>query len=366
MDTELAVSPSFKDEYNTRFTAVNAYVDDFQVRLAKLLPDEDANVQASLKSYTSLLNRGGKRLRGVLTLTGYHLYGGSDAETAGRAAAIIEAEHAYLLVMDDVADNSDSRRGGPTAHMYMRNALKADRSTEEIDKLAVDYAQNAALIANHKAQASFMRLAGVPPDRLVRACAILNERLATTGIGQARDLQPKRPGEAGLDYILKTATLKTAYYSYLLPLEVGATLAGAPEEELKLFASYAENAGLGFQLMDDIVGVTGDEVVTGKPPESDIKEGKNTVLVALAWEKAGKLEKQVLERSLGNPDLPDEDFKHCLDVFASTGALEETRAMALGYAQKALEALRVAPGHWDRQHVNFLEDLAVYGVQRRH
>lgn len=364
MVAKLKVSPTFKDEYHTRFTAVNQYVDDFSDRLARSLPGEEPNVQASLQSYLSLLGRGGKRLRGVLTLIGYQLYGGDSIEIAGKAAAVIEAEHAYLLVMDDVADNGDSRRGGPTAHIYMRDAL-ADSGSAGGDKLAVDYAQNAALIANHQAQAELMRIAGVKPDRLLNAAAILNERLATTGIGQARDMEPKQLSEISLEYVLKTATLKTAYYSYLLPLEVGATLAGAPEAELQYFVPYAQNAGLGFQLMDDIVGVTGDEAVTGKPPESDIKEGKNTVLVALAWKKASNGERQVLERALGNPKVSTEDFKRCLDIFASTGALEEVQAMALGYAEKALLALRAAPADWDREHIKFLEDLAVYGVQRR-
>lgn len=365
MNGMLHLSPSFKDDYGSRLTIVNKYVDDFIKQLTELLSDEEPNVRASIESYTSLLGRGGKRLRGVLTLTGYQLYGGDNLEMVGRAAAVIEAEHAYVLVMDDVADNSDSRRGGPTAHVYMHDVLVAANATGDLTKLGADYAQNAALIANHAAQAAFMQLQGVGHGQLMKAALILNRRLATTGVGQARDMQPKPPGEADLKYVLQTATLKTAYYSYLLPLEIGATLAGAPEKELEYFTAYAENAGLGFQLMDDIVGITGDEAITGKPPESDIKEGKNTVLVALAWKKASQTEKRVLERALGNPDLTNKDFQRCLEILTATGALEETRALAVSYVEKALATLRAAPNHWDRHHLQFLEQLAIYGVQRR-
>jgi geranylgeranyl diphosphate synthase type I len=99
------------------------------------------------------------------------------------------------------------------------------------------------------------------------------------------------------------ATYKTAYYSYMLPLQVGSALAGAPLEELDNYREYSLYAGFGFQMQDDIIGIFGDESTTGKSRKSDIVEGKKTLLMADALSHTNAAGRDVLQSALGNTKL---------------------------------------------------------------
>ena len=280
------------------------------------------------------------------------------------AAGAVEACHAYLLVMDDVADNSDLRRGGPAAHIQMRQYFIDHNIPGDVTKLGIDAAQTAALYAQHKAQSAILGL-NVGHEQKLLAASILNEGLSRTGIGQLRDISPATFNNNDVDYILKTATFKTVYYTFSLPLQVGAVLAGASMDELHHFDAYALHAGLAFQLQDDIVGTFGDETITGKPRMSDIIEGKKTWLLTRALEKAGQAGKDVLLAASGNPDLQEAQFDRCLDIIRQTGALEEAQALIAQHTQSALKALDAAPSYWAPDHVQFLRTVALSGEKRQ-
>ncbi|HSX17442.1 MAG TPA: polyprenyl synthetase family protein [Patescibacteria group bacterium] len=354
---------TFKEAYAARLEIVTRGVEDFAQMVHDQAADEDVYTQAALNGFVSLMERGGKRTRGVLALTGYDLYGGTNAEVASVAAGVIEACHAYLLVMDDVADNSALRRGGPTAHVQMADFLAAHKAPGDPVKIGKDMAEMACLYAQHKAQSRLLGL-DVPFAQRARAVDLLNDGLARTGIGQLRDISPLGHDDMNMDHVLGIATYKTAYYSYLLPLQVGATLAGAPADELVHFDSYSLNAGLAFQLHDDIMGTFGSETATGKPQMSDIIEGKKTALVAKTLEHANEQEKTVLLAALGNPALKASEFAECLDIMRRTGALDEIRALVTHHVDLAMSSLDQAPSHWSPRHVQFLRDLAIYGAKR--
>lgn len=353
---------SLKAIFAAKLPIVNAALDEFARQLADEIAEEDSYTQTAITSYLSLLNRGGKRLRGMLVLTGYELYHGGSIKAAAQAAAVIEACHAYMLVMDDVADNSVQRRGGPAAHIQMGDFITRHNPVAEASKKGVDMAETAALYAQHKAQSIILRLEHVPYKRRVLAMDILNDGLARTGIGQLRDMSPVV--NLTLDDILQIATYKTAYYTFLLPLQVGAILAGAGQAELDRFEAYALHAGLAFQLHDDILGTFGDDSTTGKPNMSDIMEGKKTVLIAKTLAKVSREDKRTLLTALGNPALKKDDFTACLNIIRRSGALAETRQLATQYARKAEAALDHTPATWTPASVQFLRDLARYSVER--
>lgn len=355
----------FSTILSTKLVAVNKSLDSFTSSLARETANEERYTRAAVQSYLSLLSRGGKRLRGILTLVGYELYGGDNTKAIAQAAAAIEACHAYLLVMDDVADNSDRRRNGPAAHIDMSAFIAQHNApaSQDADKKGIDMAQTAALYAQHMAQSMFLRLE-LPDERKIRAAAILNLGLARTGIGQLRDISPLGYIDLTHTAILQIAIYKTAYYSFLLPLQVGAVLAGAPEAELIAFESYSLNAGLAFQLHDDIIGTFGDEKITGKPRMSDIIEGKKTMLMAAALKKASSRDKKILLAALGNISLQNEQFEQCLSIIRRSGALDQTRQLASHYAKQAVAALNKAPAHWEPFTLQFLRDLALYSTER--
>jgi len=358
---EIARLP-FPEQLRFKAEMVNAGVAAFAHDLREEVATEGDHAVAAVESYVSLLDRGGKRSRGMLTMTGYELFGGSDPEVATSAAAAVEAFHAYLLVMDDVADASDLRRGGPTAHIALEEYFE-EHGVDDAAKLGTDIAQTIALLAQHKAQEHLLNLP-ISPEQKVMALQVLNQGLTRTCMGQALDiLAPKF--DMSPEDIIKIATYKTAHYSYLLPLRVGATLAGASKEEMEHFTSYALPAGLAFQLQDDIIGLFEDEAVTGKSRMSDIIEGKKTLLMTRALALASPDDRLILESALGNEALTPEHFERCLEIISETGAMDEVKTLIDTYTQTALASLDSFPNEWPADRVSFMRELAIYGGRRR-
>jgi len=342
---------------------VNSGVAEFCDVLRQEVNGEDEYLQTAVESYISLLARGGKRTRGILAVTGYEIFDGRNKAAIATAAGVIEAFHAYLLVMDDVADVSTLRRGGPTAHVFLRDFLARRGMTNHGEKLGIDAAQSAALVAQHKAQSLFLQIEGVPAAHKIVAAEILNDHLARTGAGQVLDILAPSRSDVREDDILKIATYKTAYYSFLLPLQVGAALAGASRAELDIFVDYATNAGLAFQLQDDIIGLFGEVATTGKSSKDDVREGKRTYIMTAALEKAAAADRAILLAALGS-DVSDEVFAHCLDIVKKTGALDKTQALVNQYIELALASLQHVPTNWKTHHVQFLRDFALFAARR--
>lgn len=362
--------PPFKDLYAAKLASVTPSIQAFADSLLRKTATEDIYIQAAIKSYVSILTGNGKRVRAVLTLTGYQLYGGTKMQVAHTAAGIIEACHTYLLVIDDIADNSNVRRHQPTAHVSMGSFLADNHVQGNTAKLGQDMALAAALYAQHKAQSALLRLP-IPLKQKILAANVLNEGLARTGIGQLRDMSPLVYTCITTKTILKTVTYKTAYYTFLLPLQIGAILAGATREMLPQLEHYSLNAGLAFQIQDDIIGSFGSEAESGKSPISDIKEGKKTILVVKALEKLSKkadqTEHAVLLAALGNPALTQREFKKCLAIIRATGALEEARLLVTKHTDLAIASLDSisAEGKWPPEHLQFLRELALFGMKRQ-
>jgi len=374
METRESIAPpSFDDELAYRRELVEPCV----VVLAESLRDEAAqhgpDMAAAAASYLSLFEQPGKRTRGVLTVLGYELFGGSaDDEAIASAAAIVEAMHAYLLVIDDVQDQSDTRRGNPTAHVYMDRYLQQTQATGNTKTLGENVANTAALWAQHRAH-KVLRHVELPledRDEALRrkdlAGDILDDGLALTGVGQILDLFSTARPDMSLADAQKIAVYKTAFYSYLLPLQVGAALAGASREQLEALQDYALEAGLAFQMQDDLIGSFSTEEQTGKPPKNDMVEGKRTILFLTAMDLADDEQRKVLEDALGNADLTDEAFAESLAVIQATGAYDEVALWKEVYVRRAIDAIEQAGSSngWPWPQVQFLKDMALYGANR--
>ncbi len=159
-------------------------------------------------------------------------------------------------------------------------------------------------------------------------------------LAQARPSTPTAMTERVLRY-------KSAKYTVEHPLLIGGALAGAPADLLACYSDLGLRVGEAFQLRDDVLGVLGDPGVTGKPVADDVREGKRTLLVALAEERASGRQQAVLDRHLGDPDLDPSGLAAVLQVLDDTGALDRvedriTRRMTEAHA--ILDALPVDDG----------------------
>ena len=235
------------------------YIPVIENKLNELLPESGERYSSAVNAMRYSLLSGGKRIRPILLLEFYSLFGGR-AEGALNFAAAIEMIQTYSLIHDDLPcmDNDDMRRGRPSCH----KAFGYDTAL-----LAGDALLTHAFFAAANA-------ADIPPERVSRAISVLAQKAGIYGMvgGQVMDLDFEKNGANGEEltamYIKKTSCLLEA------AAMCGAVLAGADEETVKKAEEYAENLGLAFQITDDILDCTADEKTLGKPIGSDKKNGK--------------------------------------------------------------------------------------------
>jgi geranylgeranyl diphosphate synthase type I len=159
------------------------------------------------------------------------------------------------------------------------------------------------------------------------------------------------------------ARYKTAKYTIERPLQLGAELAGAGRAVIAAYTAYGVPLGEAFQLRDDILGVFGDPAETGKPAGDDLREGKRTVLAAMAGERADAAQSAVLDRCLGDPALDDAGVAAVREIIESTGVLADVERMVADRADEAVAALDA--GQLDATAVEALTGLARAAATRR-
>ncbi len=259
---------------------------------------------------THLIKAGGKRLRPALVMIASRA-GEAGLRATDLAATAIELVHLATLYHDDVIDETETRRGVPTAHAKWGT---------DVAVLAGDY-----LFASGSALGA--EAGGEVPGILARAIAEVCE-------GQIAETEaagdPARPVEDFLDTIgKKTGAL------FLASCDLGAATSGAPAGLRAALVDFGSHLGLAFQMVDDLLDLTGDPKVTGKTPGTDLKEGVYTLPVLLACGKDPVLAAGLRE---GHRRLED-----VLPVLRATGALSEAFERARAESRAAEEALGRLP-----------------------
>jgi geranylgeranyl pyrophosphate synthase len=156
-----------------------------------------------------------------------------------------------------------------------------------------------------------------------------------TTVGEMLDVELAEKKYATPKDVLTVARLKTAYYTFIAPLTLGALLAGAEEELLSKIKAYGESTGIAFQLEDDIHDVFSTEQSLKKQVGGDILEGKQTILLLKAKKAASKKQSEMLDAFYGNPKAKVEDIEAIKKIFKETGAQHYAESLAKKYAKKA-------------------------------
>lgn len=328
------------------------------------LHEYGANSRIPTDAFFEMLSRGGKRVRGSLAIAGYEMMGGKDGAMIVKAARAIEMIHVYLLIMDDIQDRSEYRRGDKSVHTELALYHHNKRMSGNSEHFGVALALNAMGIGNHLAQGIVADL-DVAPELRIKALKTLNQTIVTTAHGQTSDIVNEVNDEVSIGDVNNVLEWKTAYYTFLNPLTFGMILAGADRKELDAVKEYAINAGRAFQITDDILGTFGTEFESGKSPMDDIKEGKKTLLTFYALEHATNADKNFLIQMLGNQGITQAEFKRCKDILVETGALDFAKKEAEVGIDKAVESIKSQKVELDQECVNFLAGLAEYLKDRR-
>ena len=288
---------------------------------------------------TELLS-GGKRLRPAFCYWGHLGAGGADSDELVVAAASLELFQACAIIHDDVMDQSDTRRGKPAVH---RRFAEMHRDEDWHGDPEVFGAGAAILLGDLCLTWSDEMLTTSAAPRLAEGKAVYDAMRSELMGGQYLDLLEQARGGGSVERALRVARYKSAKYTIEKPLHLGAALAGAGQEMFDAYSGYGLPLGEAFQLRDDVLGVFGDPSQTGKPASDDLREGKRTVLVAMAMEAASPAQASVVRRHLGDPHLGEPGVSALRTVLTDTGAVGRVEGLIGTLMDDALAALAAAP-----------------------
>jgi geranylgeranyl diphosphate synthase, type I len=316
--------------------------------LAQWLEDRERRLSHSaplLAEMSRLLAAGGKRLRPSFCYWGYRAATAPHSTHIMRAASSLELLHTFAIVHDDIMDQSDERRGNPTVH-----ALHGVNTALLVGDLAL-------VLADDMFMAS-----GFEPAALARAFQAYSRMRQEVIVGQWLDLEAAFNQETTEEQARLVARLKSGRYSVEEPLAIGACLAGGSDELLGRLAAFGAPLGEAFQLRDDLLGLFGDRAQTGKPIDSDIREGKHNVLYAKTRTALQGTQRTFFESRWGGLELSEDEVGCLRGLVESSGARAATEALLQQLVSRARTALEQLEA--EEEVANALEALLELSTTR--
>ena len=338
-----------------------AIAERVEVRVEDLLARErdrwtalDPSLAEPIDALRDLVMLGGKRLRPAFCHWGFVAAGGApDDPDVVEAGAAFELLQAFALIHDDVMDGSSMRRGAPAVHRRF-----VDRHVEAAwPGESRRFGEGAAILIGD--------LALVYADRLLPAGApdvgvLWDELRVELNVGQYLDMVGTASRRFDRGTALRIARYKSGRYTIERPLHLGATLAGG-HHLVEPLSGYGAPLGEAFQLRDDVLGAFGDATRTGKPVGDDLREGKPTLLLAVAHERAEGAQRDLLAQ-VGCSDIGDDLVADLQALLVSTGALAEVESAIASLGEQAVGALAGLP--IEAGALEALADLAAFVVAR--
>jgi geranylgeranyl diphosphate synthase, type I len=290
--------------------------------------------------------REAKRIRPITTIFGYKCFK-NDEKIVGPSISI-ELMQAYLLIHDDIIDKSNLRRGKPSLHK-----IQEGNSGE-------DFGINMAILSGNIC-ASYMYESILESDfansekiEAIRYLSWINNR---ENYGQALDLVQgiKNVTE---EEVIKIYELKTATYTIMGPLYLGCALANAPKEKVSELQKYAYNVGVSFQIQDDVNGILSSEAEIGKTNDSDVKEGKKTLIIIKALELCNEDEKKFILEKYGKENILPEEIERMRKIIRNCGAYDYCKREIERFIEEAKVSIKDIELRDEGK--NFLLEMADY------
>ncbi|MFC1756499.1 polyprenyl synthetase family protein [Patescibacteria group bacterium] len=357
---------------NANFVDTQKVLEDFRkkinIEIAKHLDKaiseakkKDVLITDALRYVKKFTLAGGKRLRAALMYYGYLAVDGKDKQRMLETAVSIELIHVFLLIHDDIMDRDKKRHGVDTVSFKYQKLGKRISPTRDYEH----FGNSIAIVIGDMIGAIGSQIifdSGFDTKLVFKALSRLQEIVSMTVIGQSKDVYLEYRGKATEKDILTMYEYKTAKYTIEGPLHLGASLGGANEKILQNMSRYAIPIGVAFQIQDDILGIFGSERKMGKAIGSDIREGKQTILVAKALDLASKKQKEKMVRIFGKENLSGNDIKDFQEIIRETGSLDYARNLSLKLindGKKGAEKMKMS-----KESKAFLVGIADYMIHR--
>jgi geranylgeranyl diphosphate synthase type I len=299
-------------------SAIDEHLSELLTARATRLPE----AAPLIEEIEGLIASGGKRLRPCFCYWGYRAGGGRHDERIVAAASALELLHSFAIVHDDIMDAAEQRRGRRTVL-----ATRGAGFALLVGDLALVLADDAYFHS------------GFDPSRLHHAFGVYSRMRQEVIAGQLLDSQAQS-GPVSEEKARRIAVLKSGRYSVVEPLLIGAHLAGADDDVAAGLERFGVPLGEAFQLRDDLLGLFGDPSVTGKPADSDIREGKRHLLYAKAVAALRGGDRDLFVEKWGaGPALSDQDVARLRALVESSGAAAQVEDLLRELGDEAGRAL---------------------------
>jgi geranylgeranyl diphosphate synthase, type I len=339
---------------------VQSRIEEFLEERTSILRSIGADLEP-LDTFSRRFLSGGKRFRARFCYWGWEAVAGRGYDPfesdTGRdrfpivsAASALEIFHAAALVHDDIIDNSDTRRGAPAAHrLFERLHVESGWAGAGDDFGRASAILLGDLLLGWSDELLDEGLAALDDRQSARAARAEFIRMRTeVTAGQYLDILQERswltqPDSEHRARAERVIVYKAAKYSVESPLVIGGAIAGASATQVDALRAFGLPLGIAYQLRDDLLGVFGDPDVTGKPSGDDLREGKRTMLVAIARERLAAGSRRLLDELLGDPDLDDDQVRMLQRTIADCGAVDEIERLIADNVARASGTLVDAP-----------------------
>lgn len=294
-----------------------------------------------MKKYIDAFNEhmnGGKRLRAFLVILGYNLAGRETDNDIITASLSYEFFQNGILMHDDIIDKSTLRRGRPSMYAALGNNQAGISKAICLGDVGIVAAYDALTLTNFD---SSLKL---------RAVANQSKVFKITIAGELKDIELSYDDEYSLADILTMYEMKTSWYTFTGPLQLGAILGGGNETLLADLENLGRLMGIAFQIKDDITGIYGNVQDAGKSNLSDIEEGKKTVLTSYFRDKASDDEMKEFDSVYGKGNCTQEDNERVRKLFDGSGAHSSAESLLMKYindSRDSVSRMRISQHHKD-------------------
>lgn len=309
--------------------------------------------------------RDGKRIRPLLLINAYNGYrrGFNRTGEIVKLGAAVEIMHSFLLVQDDIIDRAEMRRGGEALHILLG---KRYSSVTINPFIGTDIA---SVLADVMFSSALDIICGAKLRDKIKMSflEVFSRTYEKTAWGQILDSLNTMPRtiDSESNAPMMISLMKTAWYTMVYPITMGYVLSGGEgRKELKSIEDFGIPLGIAFQIRDDILGIFGIESDTGKPNDSDIHEGKLTLLVHNTMQRLDAAELERFKALLLSQSKSEADVAYIRETIKSSGALDEAmdrHRSLIAEAGERLEELLVKPFNREflRGVVESVEDIPI-------
>ena len=339
----------------------NAIKSIFEERIDSMKNNFLRDYYSEMKDY---FLAGGKRIRPILTIATYNGFTNKIADEIVRPSVGMEFLHNATLIHDDIIDKDDFRRGNPAFH-YRFQLYHSKYKFKKMD--AADFGNSIGIIGGDTAfimgsMAYFIN--DFSRDMNLNSIRYFRQAFTEVIHGVLIEIDMVNQEKLSMDEYINMTSLKTGALIEKSIL-IGASYANIEKEYMPHLSTYGVNLGIIFQIIDDILGTFGDEKVTGKPTDGDIREGKHTCLLIEAMNKLEAIKKDQLLNLISKSEISSEEVQEVKDLFIEADVIDSCKKLATKYYEEARVALEKLKPVVNDSEIEFFENLLKFVLERK-